>query len=479
MTCKHCQAELAEGSNFCNQCGMWQDEPAQEENTEVTPVEETVAEETAVEEVQEISEEIEEAAEETAEETEESEKPAPRKKTWVKVTAIVLCVVLLLGLAAGVWTTVNGGLMPRENNLFYKDNYTVKDEKAISAMDQIVATCGDTQLTNSQLQVFYWMQVFSFLENYSYYLNYFGLDYTQPLSEQMMDEETTWEQYFLKSALNNWHRFEALLAEAEEKGFQMPATVDEYLAQLPQQMQDVAASYGYTSVNELLAQDMGVGCDMDDYMVYMGQYARSMEYMDHLYAQTVPTEAQIRAYVEANGDLMMNEYGVSLESGKLVDVRHVLIQPEGCEFDEKNHVVATEDQWEACRVQAQALLDGWLAAGGTEESFAQLAVDHSADGNAASGGIYTDVNKGKMVAPFENWCFDESRQYGDSGLVRTEYGYHIMFFVAAEEGWVRYGTEAYIVDACNTIIETAMEQYPMEVNYKKISLGTAKSLVTE
>ena len=56
MTCKHCQAELAEGSIFCNQCGMRQEEPAQEEITEVTPVEET----------QEVSEEIE-AAEETTE----------------------------------------------------------------------------------------------------------------------------------------------------------------------------------------------------------------------------------------------------------------------------------------------------------------------------------------------------------------------------------------------------------------------------
>ena len=84
-----------------------------------------------------------------------------------------------------------------------------------------------------------------------------------------------------------------------------------------------------------------------------------------------------------------------------------------------------------------------------------------------------------MVENFENWCFDESRQYGDSGLVRTEYGYHIMFFVASEEGWLRYGTEAYVTDACNLLIDTAMKAYPMDVNYKNIALGTAKSLVTE
>jgi hypothetical protein len=34
-----------------------------------------------------------------------------------------------------------------------------------------------------------------------------------------------------------------------------------------------------------------------------------------------------------------------------------------------------------------------------------------------------------MVAPFEDWCYDESRKAGDYGIVETDFGYHIMFFV--------------------------------------------------
>ena len=84
-----------------------------------------------------------------------------------------------------------------------------------------------------------------------------------------------------------------------------------------------------------------------------------------------------------------------------------------------------------------------------------------------------------MVVAFNDWCFDESRKPGDSGLVRTEFGYHIMYFVGAEEGWLRYGPEAYITQACDELVNKAVEEYPMEVNYKKISIGTAHSLVTE
>ena len=33
-----------------------------------------------------------------------------------------------------------------------------------------------------------------------------------------------------------------------------------------------------------------------------------------------------------------------------------------------------------------------------------------------------------MVESFNDWCMDPQRQYGDTGLVETDYGWHIMFF---------------------------------------------------
>ena len=34
-----------------------------------------------------------------------------------------------------------------------------------------------------------------------------------------------------------------------------------------------------------------------------------------------------------------------------------------------------------------------------------------------------------MVQSFDDWCFDEARFPGDSGIIESEYGYHIMYFV--------------------------------------------------
>ena len=34
-----------------------------------------------------------------------------------------------------------------------------------------------------------------------------------------------------------------------------------------------------------------------------------------------------------------------------------------------------------------------------------------------------------MVSAFESWCYDSARKSGDTGIVETEYGYHVRYFV--------------------------------------------------
>ena len=95
--------------------------------------------------------------------------------------------------------------------------------------------------------------------------------------------------------------------------------------------------------------------------------------------------------------------------------------------------VKTEEYTDAeLYIKAQDILKEYLDGDKTEESFAELAVEYSADGNAADGGIYEDVPEGKMVSEYENWAFAEGRKYGDVGIVETQYGYHVMYFINSE-----------------------------------------------
>ena len=52
---------------------------------------------------------------------------------------------------------------------------------------------------------------------------------------------------------------------------------------------------------------------------------------------------------------------------------------------------------------------------------------------SADGGIYEDVTEGYMVAEFENWALAEGRKAGDVGIVETQFGYHIMYFIESEK----------------------------------------------
>ncbi len=117
----------------------------------------------------------------------------------------------------------------------------------------------------------------------------------------------------------------------------------------------------------------------------------------------------------------------------LVNVRHLLVSFEGGTTDENGSTVYSDDEKAAAKAKAEELLAQWEAGDKTEESFAALANEHSTDtGSNTNGGLYENVYPGQMVEPFENWCFD-SRKAGETGIVETTYGYHIMFFSGNSE----------------------------------------------
>ena len=109
---------------------------------------------------------------------------------------------------------------------------------------------------------------------------------------------------------------------------------------------------------------------------------------------------------------------------KTVNVRHILITEDSVEVEDG--VVPMEEQVEA---RAEEILAMW---DGTEEGFAQLAREYSKDGTARDGGYYHTA-KGQSVEEFEAWCFADARKSGDPGIVRTTYGYHIVYFVGDDQ----------------------------------------------
>lgn len=122
-------------------------------------------------------------------------------------------------------------------------------------------------------------------------------------------------------------------------------------------------------------------------------------------------------------------HSVGRQDYNTVDVRHILVQVDTTALDSTSETYEADKQalWDEAKVEAEQILADWQAGEATEESFGEMAAQLSDDG--ADHGLYENVYKGQMVENFENWCFDSSRAVGDTGIVETPYGYHVMYFV--------------------------------------------------
>ncbi len=585
MFCRYCGKELEENQTVCPACGRGEEES-------VTP-EENVATEAPTEEMP------------VAEAALAPEKPKMSKGLKVTMTVVeslLLAMVLALVLYLGVGHTfadlkdgaadllVNIGLIEKENNVYYKDSYTVSASQTEKKHDDIVAALGENSLNNGQLQVYYWMQVYDFLNEYSYYLSYFGLDYTKDLSAQtctLTETEMSWEQYFLMEALHSWQRYQALYVAANAEGYQVPAEYQEEMDGLRESMEADATKNNYDSVEAMLQDEFGPGVTFDDYMYYLERYYVGNLYFSDVVDKLEVTDAELEAYFKENEETLKKS-GITKDSGLLLDLRQILLKPESAKDDDGNSVITeeawedclkktqaiydqflagdktedsfsalakensqdtstassggllqyvpklgltavdvrhilimpvdvdefdssatyTDEQWEACRKEAQALLDQFLAGEQTEEAFGALANEFSDDNNGkvTDGGIYEDVTQGQMVDAFDEWIFDTTRVAGDTGLVKTPYGYHVMYFVhrddametwafgeehkagdttlirtdsgyrvmyyvSGEEGWIVYSRNGVLSNKSMELLESYVENSEMGVTYKNIAMG--------
>ena len=143
----------------------------------------------------------------------------------------------------------------------------------------------------------------------------------------------------------------------------------------------------------------------------------------------------------------------------LANVRHILVKPEGGTVDSSTGMtIYTEEELAAAKAEAEILLKKWQDGEATQDSFAALATEYTEDpGSKETGGLYEDVYPGQMVATFNDWCFADGRKAGDTGLVETDYGYHIMYYAGHSDIIYRdYLIEGYLVNADTEAWYTAL-----------------------
>ena len=125
-----------------------------------------------------------------------------------------------------------------------------------------------------------------------------------------------------------------------------------------------------------------------------------------------------------------------LNEKETVNVGHILVMAD----QDK----ATEEELAAAEEKAKNILDQYLAGEKTRESFEALAKENTDD----SGVFYETVTPGQMVPEFDEWIFSESRQaIGETAIVKTTYGYHVMYWDGKGENTAVTAAKTGILDS--------------------------------
>ena len=113
---------------------------------------------------------------------------------------------------------------------------------------------------------------------------------------------------------------------------------------------------------------------------------------------------------------------------KLVNVRHILLLVDTTTDADGNKTFVVSSLEEA-KTKANEILDTFNKGEVKDaEAFGKLAKEHSDDGSAKENGLIEEIYPGMTVEDFDNWCFDTARKVGDTEIIQTEYGIHIMYF---------------------------------------------------
>ena len=419
---------------------------------------------------------------------------------------------------------------------------------------------GDHELSAVEFSHYYYDAINSFYQNYGSYLTYFMSDPSQPIDQQVYDQETgeTWAEYFKKSAADTAKFDYAVYDEAKAAGYTLSAESEQAIQDSIKTLETQVKENGFKSIDQYFDQVYGKGCSKNSYLAYQRIRATASEYSKKLDDEREFSDADIQAkddenpakYSNAtyrafflsadnykpeaaegeeekteeeqaaetkqamadakadadkmvaastsekaftdmalelategakqtyeNPDATLNA-GVSYDNAdpafsdwlfdsarkagdvasfadgengyyvvyflstddnnyNTVNVRHILITPENDEDSDNDGTPdkASDAADAAAKEKAEKILADWKAGDATEDSFAALATENSSD--SAEGGLYENVYHNQMVSEFNDWIFDPARKAGDTDIVKTTYGYHIIYFVGQGENYRR------------------------------------------
>ncbi len=285
---------------------------------------------------------------------------------------------------------------------------------------------GGISMNNRTFGIYYQSAYQSFLSEYS---DSVPFDTSASLKKQYynLEEGYTWEDYFVSQAYSSAALTERVVAAAGQIGFTLDDTALAELDANWEGLRQYAAANNMT-LNTYLQAMYGPSMNEETYYGYLYDTALAQAYTESIYYSAEFTQAEIEEYYQAN---KANYTDLTISQVPNVDIRHILFLP--ADDSEEADAIAKANAEDALR-QCHSSGDDHV-----EEIFLNLVPEYSQDsGSNGEGGLLENLAPGQLGGELDQWCFDPIlHQVGDTAVVSSQYGYHVVYFVGYREnyGW--------------------------------------------
>ncbi|HEX3029996.1 MAG TPA: peptidylprolyl isomerase [Clostridia bacterium] len=248
------------------------------------------------------------------------------------------------------------------------------------------------------------------MSEYKFFLSNVKLSIEQAVGVGQENEESFWTgklgsisaaEYAKEQALFKAQEFKMELIKAKESGVKLNADDEQEITDYINNV--ISIWNGKTAAEKIIKSTYGI--NLDELKTIYGE--------SRLVDKFIAAE---KGKIQPEGSQLEEYYNSSIEvPGKITTVQHILILAAA---------ESEDDLYDKELAKKKQLAEDILAQVNSGTDFNTLVQKYSEDpGSKNTGGEYT-FGKGEMVKEFEDWAFNAKP--GDTGLIRTDYGFHIM-----------------------------------------------------
>lgn len=280
-------------------------------------------------------------------------------------------------------------------------------------------TVDGERITVAEYNYYFMSYVSTFVNNNASYLSSMGLDTSSPLKGQMMDETTTWLDYFHEQTKEYIRRVVVLANLAKENDLDLSDESKIWVSNYLADMETYAKSNG-VEFEDYMEGNYGKGTNEKVIEKCMTRYYIGNEFQQSTGDGIEISDADIDSYYASNQDTF--DY---------IDVRVFY-------FNAASGESADEEVSQEVMDKAKANAEEMLGRITDEASFNALAAEYATE--ASSSVDYSDPNAtlqmgvNKKILGGDNemtsWLFDENRKAGDKDVVEYMNGYYVFYMVS-------------------------------------------------